>query len=419
MMSVIFYFYFLLNNVVGSILVVNHIDDHYAINKLTDDASRYYGYWTIMYTIIGFPIGQLIANNIFRKTRIHSIYNKYISQPLCDEPRVIRNRVRLFAIVLSILSVLATAYTLEKLGGSPLKAVFSGADASDLAILRGDANRNFEGNGYIRNIFGIMLTPILSYVAYGYKRLKNSSFNKIWFWGMFICSILILTFDLEKSPLLWYLLGFVFFKVYLGYKLSNRVMLFVGGVLLSLVIAMYVVLMSLDLDALFVFNHGIIGRLILSSNAGVFLSFDLFPARHAFLGFSSFSMFLSNMFGFTYSERASRLIMEYVNPSGLADGTAGVMNCLFVSEAWANWGIIGLVLSPMYVGFIIQCLYLFFLTSRKTPFIFALLIYFTIRCSINGGFNDYLYNATSTVLMALMYLVYIFGRNVNVQSDKH
>lgn len=416
MMSVIFYFYFLLNNVVGAILVVNHMDDHYVINKITNDISRYYGYWAIMYTIIGFPVGQLVANTIFRKKNISSVYYGYISQPLCNEPNNIRNRVKIFAIVLSVISVLATIYTLMVLGGSPLKAVLSGADSTDLAILRGDANRDFGGNGYFRNIFGILLTPILSYVAYGYKKLYETGFNNLWFWGMFVCSILILTFDLEKSPLLWYFIGFVFIKVYLGYQLSNRFLFIVGGIITGLVITMYIVLSSFDLDALFIFNQGIIGRLILSSNAGVFLSFDLFPLRHEFIGFSSFSMFLSDLLGYPYSERASRIIMEYVSPGGIAAGTAGVMNSLFVSEAWANWGVVGLVLSPIYVGFLIQCLYLFFLSARKTPLLFGLFVYFTIKCSINGGINDYIYSATSMVLLLLMYFIYIFGKNIGFRK---
>ena len=417
MMSVIFYLYFIVNNVIGAILIVNQVDDHYAINKLSDVQYRYYGFWTILYTIVLFPVGQLIANAVFRKRNINVLYDNYVNSSIIDESSSIRKHVRNTLLVLSFISVLSVVYTLVSIGGSPIGRLFSGADVMDLAIMRSDAKNNFGGNEYIRNIFGLTLTPFLSFVAYGYSKCTHSKRDIWWFRVMFIASILIVTYDLEKAPILFYLLGFLFFRVYLGNKLTKKFLIIIASLIMVFIILMYVVLSSFEIDALFVFNRGILGRMTLSSNAGVFISYEIFPSRHNFLGFSSFSSVLSSFWGMPVSERSARYVMEYVNPGGVNVGIAGVYNSLFVSEAWANWGIVGVILSPVYVGFIIQCLYLFLLCNRKTPFFMALFVIYTIRCSINGGVNDYIYNVSTVVMLLVYYLVYHFG--VSPKSPKY
>lgn len=406
MMSLIYYFYFLLNNVVGAILVVNSVDDHYIINKISNDTYRYYGFWTIMYTIVGFPLGQLLANHIFHKSNMSVLYQSYLSKSICDEHLSIRVHTKRIFILLSVLSMLSVIYTLVTIGGSPLFALTGGADTHDLLVLRADANHGFGGNEYIRNIFGTLLTPLLTYISYGYYNYKRNRLNKIWFWSMFVSSIFMLTYDLEKAPLILFLLGFLFYHVYMGYRLSKKVLLGTFGIASTMIITMYVILESYDVNTIFVYNLGIVGRLILTSNAGVFMSYDLFPNNHSFLGFSSFSQILCEVFGMQHSERAARLVMEFVNPDGVNSGLAGVFNSLFVSEAWANWGLIGVMLSPLYVGFIIQCLYLYILSHRKTPFYMGLFVFYTINCSINGGINDYIYNFSFIVLIVIYYLAY-------------
>ena len=65
MVSVIFYYYFVIQNTIGAILVVNEVDNHYMINMLQYPISRFYGFYAIIYTIIAFPLGLLLANKVF------------------------------------------------------------------------------------------------------------------------------------------------------------------------------------------------------------------------------------------------------------------------------------------------------------------------------------------------------------------
>ena len=423
MMSWIFYWDFLLMSVIGAVLVVYNIDHHYLIDKLVFENSRVKGFWAIIYTIVMFPIGMKLSCMLFKAKNLDLLFQKYTTKPLERERKFSDYYVRQLLIALSLVCVLSVIYVLYIIGEIPLFRFFSSSNIFNFAEFRVDVSRNFQGNGYIRNIFAYGLTPLLSYIAYGYKLRDRTTFSKWWFYIMFVCSILILTYNFAKAPVLFYGLGFLFYRIYLNGRISKKILLGTLLVILAILIAMYAILMvdgEWNLRMLFNnFNSGISGRLLLSQIAGTFLSFDIFPEMHSHLGFSSISKALSDLFGVSYSEPSARLIMEQVNPAAVKAGVAGVINSLFIGEAWANFGLAGVLIAPMYVGLLIQSLYLFFLKSGKTPFFMGLFVYYTIQSSITGGINAYLYNPSFFISIILVVLVYSLASIMKYSSKIH
>ena len=98
--------------------------------------------------------------------------------------------------------------------------------------------------------------------------------------------------------------------------------------------------------------------------------------------------------------------MEYINPVGVANDAAGMVNALFVGEAWAALGICGVLLSPVYVGFVIQTLFQFILHSPKTPFFVGIFVAYSFTSCILGGFFCYIYNVYTIVLIIVVIFVY-------------
>lgn len=409
MMSWIYYYEFVLLTLIGSVLVACKVDNHYMINKLMDDSSRIVGLYAIIYTLVFFPLGMKFANFIFHEKRVDLLFKKYTASPIQYEKKYNDHNVRILLILLSGISVCSVIYVLCVLGDIPFLRFFETSKFLNFTEFRIEASRNFQGNEYIKNLFALSLTPILSYVAYGYKLRDNTFFTKVWFYVMFLFTVLILTYNFEKAPILFYLLGFVFYRVYWKGSISKKMIVVTCLSLFILIVGMYSVLMfetNVDFSILFNYNSGIFGRLLLSQGAGTFLSFDMFPDVHSHIGLSSISEFMSNFLNLEYSERSSRVIMEQVNPNGVKMGVAGVMNSLFIAEAWANFGICGVIVAPLYVGFLIQSLYLFFLKSNKSPFLLALFVSFSIKSSITGGFNDYVYNVNFLFLLLVFLGVY-------------
>ena len=104
-------------------------------------------------------------------------------------------------------------------------------------------------------------------MAYGYKLRDKTLFSRIWFYVMLLFTVLILTYNFEKAPILFYLLGFVFYQVYWKGSISKKMIVISFLGLLVLIVAMYTILMlgnNIDFTVLFNYNSGILGRLLLS-----------------------------------------------------------------------------------------------------------------------------------------------------------
>jgi hypothetical protein len=212
-----------------------------------------------------------------------------------------------------------------------------------------------------------------------------------------------------------YLLGFLFLFVLAKGAIKKRVLVTSALGVIGLLVVMYIFVGGVsDPSVLFSYNSGIVGRILLSQSAGTYLSFDLFPDSVTHLGFSSVSNLLSSLAGWEHGERSARILMETYRPDRVAEGTVGVINSLFIAEAWANFNLRGVLLAPFYVGLVIQLLFLFFLRMPKTPLILGPFAYFSYKSSVTGGFNDYFYNGGN--LMLLIIFTTIIGVGLLLQS---
>ena len=101
--------------------------------------------------------------------------------------------------------------------------------------------------------------------------------------------------------------------------------------------------------------------------------------------------------------------MSLFNPEGVENNTAGVYNSLYIAEAWCNWGILGLIIAPIWVGMIIQIIYLFFIKSKKSPLLCGMFSYFSLNIPVTGGINDFIYNEDWVRTIFVLLFFYIFA----------
>src|SRR5690606_37428295 len=246
------------------------------------------------------------------------------------------------------------------------------------------------------------LTPILAYISYGYYKMTRSFNDKMWFFIMTILSVLILTYNLEKAPVVFFLIGFFLFKILYDGKVGKKTLMYLSISVFTLLALLYTFLSdSFSLDSFFDFRSGILGRIFLGQSAGLYLTFDTFPPFD-FLGLSTMPNSLVSILGIDQEPRLGEILINRYNPSAVDIGTAGVINTFFIAEAWASFGWTGWVLSPIYVGFLIQCMFIFFLKNVKTPLLLGLFVYFSYKGGIGGGFNEYLYNPGIMILAAIV-----------------
>jgi len=411
LISFTFYYALVAQSFVGVNIVIHWLDNHYLISKIRDSDVRQMAYFAVLYVMVTMPFAMWVTCR-FLGTRPRSLLKRYVRAPLISALSPKDSFVFYPLVFLTLLCFIAILYTFYTLRQIPLMAVISGASAEELSITRVTTYRGFQGNIYLRNIVAVGFTPILSYIAIGYSLMYKTLKWKTLSFALVSLAFIVVTYDLSKAPLINYLLGIVFLLVLAG-KLKRKHVLLIGGGLFLLIIIMYVLLGHVtDPRLLFAWNTGPIGRIILGQVTSLFYHFRIFPDMHPFLHGASLPALFLKMMGSSIEHKTSaRLVMEIVNPAGIASGSAGVMNTLFVAEAYANWGWPGLVLAPFWVGLVIQTIYIFFLRSRKTPVLLGLFAFlaYKIPSMVTGGFIGFVYNPGMLAIVLLGLSPYIGG----------
>lgn len=403
MISWIFWYSLVIQSFIASVLVVYNIDNHYGVQKIYFEKSRVQGWLAVQYCMVVLPLSMWVTLIIFkRRINNNRVWQSFIQKDLqsCLTNRDVALRKSFY--LLSLICVISVIYSFISVGMFPFQGYISGGGVSSL---RQNVTRDFGGIVYIKNIFGLALTPILSYIFYCYYRLYKEKNDLIFFVILFLASVAIVTFDYAKSPLVFYLLGFFFIKVALGDNIDYKKLFKYFLLTLSLLVGFYILAGYQDtIFSLFnSYNTGLIGRLTISQAFGTYLAFDLYPIVYSHIGFSS----LTDLFGES-RDRMAREIMLSVNSQGIIDGTAGVVNTLFVAEAWANFGLLGVIVSVIWVGILVQLIYSTIISSNKNPVILGIYAYLTYKLPITGGFNDFLYNPALFLSITLIFLMVWF-----------
>ena len=109
--------------------------------------------------------------------------------------------------------------------------------------------------------------------------------------------------------------------------------------------------------------------------------------------------------------------MEVFNPAGIALNVAGVMNSLFVAEAYANFGYWGVLFSPVIVAIAMTIIPNLVISGKKTPIKLLLYVICTIEWTqcVTGGFVDYICNVNLIIQFCILYLVNLISKNICIK----
>ena len=410
LVSLVFYYSLLVSSFIGSLLIALNIDHYYMINKLDYEIYRYIGFAAVSFVMVVLPLTMLGVSKL-AGFDAKKEFNAYIQKPV-EKAFEQRSEFYFLFLGVSLVCMLAVAYTLLKTHHVPIFELLKG-NFSEIGKMRIEAARNFGGKVIIRNIFALALTPLLSLIAYVYtvktKQLK-------WFFlflALFGCSIVISIYDLSKSPIFFYIIMFIFVRIYIGKTVLNGrkiTALSIAGV--AAIVLMYVFIQDVkDLGAFFSYNSGPIGRIILAQISPTFLHLDIFGNALPFLDGSSLPSIITRWFDID-QVRSARLVMANAFPNRIEDGTGGVLNTLFIAEAYANFGYLGIILGTMYVGVLVQLIYIIFIRLPKNPVFLCLFVYFAINIprTLVGGFTDFLFNPVWIFITCLFAGILLFIR---------
>ena len=184
---------------IGVSLVYLGFKDHYLIEKINSNEVINITYYSMAYTMVIMPIVMILANRfIFKIKDMKQVYLDNINEPVELENKKIQNKLFILIAIGLAICFIATIYVFYCIGYIPLFKFFD--NSFDFATERINSNRNFDGNVYVKNIIMLIITPLLSYIAYVYMRTTKEKKWIILFILSFILSIIIKTYDFSKSP---------------------------------------------------------------------------------------------------------------------------------------------------------------------------------------------------------------------------
>lgn len=412
-------YYILMLNLLGGTLIYIGFREHYMIQKIFNAHVIDKTYYIIAYTVIMFPLSVIMMNRFLRTKDAGQKFEKFISSPVLYRKDMTGAQAGMFFITFLCFAV--TLYIFAHLGYFPIYKMLT-ADSYSISIMRNRAHTNFSGNSYIRNIFMGIMTPFMSYYAYIYMKVSGSkTWRQIWL-ALLLLSICAVTYDFSKAPSVNYLLGYYLINIMLGNVNDNKQ--FKKFILFAAIIILffYVFMMQTNIFSIY---GGPAGRLLFTQIGTLFLHVDAFPSKHAYLMGASFYKWFRFILPNANFLRSGRVVMETYNPSGIANGTAGVMNTIFVGEAYANFGIPGVIIAPIIFGFVFAFMNNMIQNMNRRPEIILLYVQFTMSFTntVEGGFIDIFYNASYVFIVLIIFMLVTmanshFSISGNIQHAK-
>lgn len=403
--STIFYYNILLNALPGGILIYYTDVSNSVLDKVNAEY-RTLGLYLILYMLVAFPLGILLIKIFFFRIGDINFLNRYQKKYLVGLVSHNDRPVRVMITLMVVVCAFSLFYVTWSVGIIPQLSFLSNMSHEDILRIRVENSRDFSGLLFIKTIFFEQLTPLLSLIAFAFSRQTRRQYDKLIFLILFAMSLYTVTFSLSKSTLVVYLAFFIFLRIYLVGRIPLMKFVLVAVTLLVLLILMFFVVTEQSTADVITY---LLNRMFIDQVSGLYLMLQLFPHTYPFIGVDSLSSLLSGLMGTELIQPSTRLAMEYAFPAAVAEGKMNLLSTLFIGEAWANFGWIGVVLSPLYVGMITGFIYYFTLARRKTPLLVGLLAYCSFGTNFSSQLNMYIYNSVMISLIIILIFIYIFS----------
>ncbi|HAW58424.1 MAG TPA: hypothetical protein DCX03_05340 [Bacteroidales bacterium] len=429
MCSFVFYmmFFFVF---VGSIRLLYYYNDLFYYLYDTKEDTIFFGWLVVMYTFLMLPAGMILAQKIFKIKSMKFLLNKYGYTKIQEDQfgKYIKHVLFLFSLV----SGITVIYIFYLLGSyNPLLNLMSGVtDYTLLYQQRKTTSSNLLDSRFLSN----MVTQIASYsavmfyVAYVYWRKTNKISDQLWFIGIGFFAILNAVYSIAKGPIIYLILGFFLLHVMIKGKIKISHIVYIVFISLFLTILLFIFFQGYLRDpeqyyesyAVFeVLYRSIEERVFVGQVVNYFNVLEIFPYLQPYLWLSTTGQIIHDIAGLTYFEDYGVILMSYVDPLGYEIGTAGHATTFFMGEAWANFGFLGILIAPFYVGFFIQTINIFFLKAPKTPIYLASYVYITLNIPILTAFKGFYYPAWLFQYFVLISVLFIMAYILNGSGVKN
>lgn len=268
-------------------------------------------------------------------------------------------------------------------------------ESSDQAIklIRHDVEHSVNMNVF--NLGFKLFLPINLTISLFFLKRKH------WAVISFVLFVIMGTFTLKRSNMVYVVMFLLFFKMLLNQiNLKTLFKYFVGSI--CLITVMYLLAKSTGFESdIFII---LFRRIVYGEIASLPNYFEIFHDNHLSF-YHVLPPYFSNIITGESLQSSAKIVMQHINPMAISRGTAGSAPTLFIGEAYAIWGYMGVIIFPVYLMMIIIVIVNIF-TRMKKNFITLSIFSFTlvqIFSSIFSGVGRFVFSGTQMVLFLFLY----------------
>ncbi len=392
---------FLAQTMIGASLVYFGDHNHYTMGYVLNESSFDIMYYSVLMTAILFPVTILVVHKLLR-FNMKQAYAGYL-----QKETIVLTQRKVFWVIVGVggACVLFLGIYILKIGYLPLLRILLPVPSDfNMSVERQEIGRIVILNSQLTNLTIGLFLPLVSYVSFAYAWVLKKS-PRWWIVTILLIGACIVgeTIDFEKSPVIFYLFVLILIVIYIRGGIPRPIVWGFVGIMVLYILFIYG-RNGFDFSQGIDIYNGPIGRILFTQVGTLVMHFDMFPAIMPFLGGRSFSPTFQNFLGIEGSSvRSAKIVMDFYGSDKVYNGTGGVMNTLFIGEAYANFGYVGMVLSVIYVAALMALFVFAFLKLRKTPFNIAMFAFLTSRFAqtTQGGFTDFVYNLQFILVILL------------------
>lgn len=342
-------------SILGTLPLYFGWDEYYIKLGVTDKSLIFRMMLFSVYTMLLVAVGAAFGKKVFNKS---AIVNQF------EITRINRSEGWLLIILFIVVLVVLSIYLSKVSSVALFVALFE--SVSEARVARSMMGNDFPGKYHWYSLVIHNLANILTFSFFSIYLQAKNKINLSVFLLAFLVSAFTALMATEKAPFAWLLIGL--FLVYVlmtsngRYPLKKLLVFF--SIVLTFMALSYVFFMGLS-ESGQVFSS-LFSRIFAGSIVPAYHYLEFFPQHQEFLLGASFP----NPGGILPYEpfELTKEINNWLSPTMIEGGVVGSMPTVFWGEAYANYGLAGVLIVPFIIGFVLYFIEVIISKFIDTPF---------------------------------------------------